>query len=119
MTGKDKNRILKFEERIPIVAEFLSLLEDGYEMPAFGVSLDHLTRKDMQERRYLIFEFEKPAKYEEYPYEALAVLVEPNFTGFHLLRRVNGKWDGRCLYWQTEKNMAALSANLDKLEENI
>lgn len=119
VTGNTKNRILNNEERIPVVDEFLSLFEDGYEMPAFGVSLHHLTIKDMKERRYLIFEFKEPAKYEEYPFEALAVLAEPNSAGFNLLRRVHGKWDGRCLYWQTNKNMAALCAKLDKLEENV
>ena len=85
VTEKDKNSVLNSEIRIPIVKEFISLFDDGYEMPAFGVSLNDLTLKDMKENRYLIFEFEKSAEYEGYPYEALAVRVEPNSTGFNLL----------------------------------
>lgn len=91
-----------------ILGEWSGLIADGYEMPAYGVSLDELTRKDMKCGLWVEFVFDGRCEYNEMPFEKLLVKVEEEYMGFNVVRYMSDVgYSGRCFYIQLNgKNMA-------------
>lgn len=82
-----------------IMAEWDRLLEGSHEMPAFGVSIDRLTVKEMKSGLWLEFCFAKTCYYNEMDFEKLLVKVEPDYCGFNIIRyNADRGYDGRCYY---------------------
>ena len=81
-------------------------------MPAFGVSIDELTREDMKNGLWIELCFDGVQSFEAMDFEGLLIKVEKDFHGFNLIRRNNGKYDGRCFYLSLQNSM-------DKLYEEI
>ena len=68
------------------------------QMPAFGVSLDELTRQKLSEGLWVEFYFKKGCFCAEMPFDRLLIEVVDTFRGFNLIRHTEGKYQGRCFY---------------------
>ncbi len=96
-----------------IYTQTLAVLEDVFndarQMPAFGVSLDALTRKEREKGLWLELSFGGEKSCGGMPFDALLFSVRAEDCGLNLIRRVNGKYEGRCFYADLGgKTMAAL-----------
>ena len=91
-----------------IMASLGEITFGSHEMPAFGVSLDELTRQDMQSGIWLELEFDKTYSMSGMGFDALLIKVESEHSGFNLIRRNGGKYEGRCFYLSLENTMKEL-----------
>lgn len=98
-----------------ILSAFEKTIEGGRPMPAFAVSIDEHTRKDMQSGTWLEFEFETTMEHNEMPFDALLVKVQSDYRGINIIRKYNGKYEGRCFYLDLESDMNDLFETLKNL----
>ena len=105
----------KFEA---IINALETICEYSHEMPAFGVSLDDMTKDEMKKGTWIELEFGKTCKHNAMTFEALLIKVEKDSYGFNLIRRNNGKYEGRCFYISMDGNMAHLSETLESVSHN-
>lgn len=92
-----------------ILYEFDKLVEGSHQMPAFSVSIDELTRKEMEMGVWLEFVFDGVGYNSEMPFETLLVQTKRDYYGFNIIRKYNDKYDGRCFYVSlNDKNMDSL-----------
>lgn len=92
--GKGEDR---FEE---ILSGFKTLIDGAHDMPAFGVSINSLTTKEMQKGLWVEFGFDRQYKSNGMPYEKLLVNVQKSFAGFNIVRyNADSGYDGRCFYY--------------------
>lgn len=81
-----------------IIQTLVKITEHSHEMPAFGVSIDNLTREDMKQGLWVELRFDNVCRYEGMDFEGLLINVGNNDFGFNLIRMNNGIYDGRCFY---------------------
>ena len=95
------------EEYKKILASWNEMIDGAHDMPAYGVSLDNLTRKEMKSGLWVEFDFGKVLDCNEMPFEKLLIKVEKDYYGFNLIRyNTNYGYDGRCFYLDLNgKNM--------------
>lgn len=92
--GKGEDR---FEE---ILSGFKTLIDGAHDMPAFGVSINSLTTKEMQKGLWVEFGFDRQYKSNGMPYEKLLINVQKSFAGFNIVRyNADSGYDGRCFYY--------------------
>lgn len=107
---KDKENYSK------ILSEFEDMINNSHQMPAFGVSLDDLTRQEMQTGVWLEFTFDKTCYNSDMPFDSLLINIQNDFTGFNIIRKYQNKYDGRCFYINLiDKNMTNLYNLLSSL----
>ena len=95
----------KYEE---IMLALKEITHNSHEMPAFGVSIDNLTREEMAKGTWLELNFDTTCKLEGMDFDGLLIKVEKGWHGFNLIRKNNGKYDGRCFYLSLENSMDKL-----------
>ena len=86
LSAADRLAVICEGEEFPVPASsdaafrerFLALTEGGYEMPAFGVSLDKVVKEALKEGLWLKFYYSETKSYLEMPFDALAVRLEPD-----------------------------------------
>lgn len=85
-----------------------NLIDGARLMPAFGVSLNHLTVAALKEGLWVEFDFKKQCEVASMPFEKLLVEVNPQNSGFNIIRYMDSiGYDGRCFYLDlVNKNMA-------------
>ena len=88
---------------------FQEAIEDALEMPAYGVSLDELTKEEMKKGFWLEFKFDETRCSSSMPFDSLLVKIEKNCFGVNLIRGNDGVYEGRCFYLDLNGN------NFDKL----
>lgn len=89
-----------------LLNSWTELTAKALSMPAYGVSLDALTREKMAHGLWVEFVFEKTNYYREMPFDKLLIEVEPHYCGFNLIRHYRGEYSGRCFYLDLQgKNM--------------
>ena len=81
-----------------ILSEFEDMINNSHQMPAFGVSLDDLTRQEMQKGIWIEFTFDKTCYNSDMPFDSLLINIQSDFTGFNIIRKYQNKYDGRCFY---------------------
>lgn len=83
-----------------ILTGFKELIKDAHEMPAYGVSLNRETLKELKNGLWVEFCFGQPYECNGMPFEKLLIKVEKSFFGFNIIR-YNSKngYDGRCFYY--------------------
>ena len=81
---------------------------EAKEMPAFGVALDHETREALKEGVWVELIYSQTHEYNEMPFDSLLISINRDYTGFNIIRKQNGLYDGRCFYLNLEQNMAIL-----------
>ncbi len=104
----------KFEN---VINEFLTICEDARDMPAYGVSLHNETAEAKKQGLWLELAFDSEQVFNEMPFESLLVHIEPQNQGFNLIRKYNGKYDGRCFYLSLNTTMKSLYESLLKFFE--
>lgn len=103
----------KFQD---IIDSMMTMTKDAHEMPAFGVSLDEKTREARNSGLWLELVFDKEMEYNGMPFESLLIEIHENYSGFNLIRKYNGKYDGRCFYLDLQNGNMEI---LDKTIRNI
>jgi len=89
----------KGEEKYNLILfEFEKMLQGSYQMPALGVSIDELTKEEKKSGVWLEFKFKGVNYNGDLPFEALLVQVKEDYYGFNVIRKYEGKYDGRCFY---------------------
>ena len=81
-----------------IMAAWKAMTGKAFPMPAFGVSIDELTRKEMKRGDWVEFIFDRESECNGMPFEGLLFQVVPEYKGMNLVRRFGGKYEGRCFY---------------------
>lgn len=89
-----------------ILDGFEKMIEGAHPMPAFGVSLDNETRKEMKRGTWVEFEFKDRLFCDGMPFEKLLIYVMAGWQGFNLVRynRECG-YHGRCFYLNIRGDM--------------
>lgn len=86
----------------------------SHEMPAFGVSLDNLTRDDMKNGSWIELCFNQTMSHEAMTFDSLLMRIENNHFGFNLIRKNNNKYDGRCFYLSLDNSTKELYEAIGK-----
>ncbi|MCD8372843.1 MAG: hypothetical protein LUD27_06045 [Clostridia bacterium] len=81
-----------------ITCVWQNMLSSARLMPAFGVSIDNLTREAMKTGVWIEFLFSKEYVINELPFEKLLVQAVKDYTGFNINRCFDGGYNGRCFY---------------------
>jgi len=106
----------KGNDKYEVVLESLrDITKYAHEMPAFGVSIDDLAREDMKTGMWLELVFDEECEYNEMPFEALLIKVDKDAYGFNLIRKQNGKYEGRCFYLSLDNSMINLYHTIENL----
>lgn len=83
-----------------ICAEWNYMLDGAHEMPAFGVSLNDCTVKEMSRGLWVEFAFGSTLACNGMPFEKLLVNAVPDWCGFNIIRfTAECGYDGRCFYY--------------------
>lgn len=88
---------------LKILNTWKEMTAEAIQMPAFGVSIDNLTRKEMTKGIWVEFKFQKDSEFDGMPFQRLLVSVKPENTGFNLIRYWDGGYNGRCFYLDLRK----------------
>ncbi len=95
---------------------FCSSLEGSVQMPAFGVSLDEITKEEMKSGIWIKFIFEKTIIKSEMPFDELLIHLEKDSYGINIIRGNSGVYEGRCYYLNLDNNLNALYSFIDGLK---
>ena len=101
-----------------IIASWTRMTDDALEMPAYGVSLDELTRREMTAGLWVEFEFKDRLARRNMPFEKLLVKAEEGYRGFNLIRyTAEAGYSGRCFYLQLndDKTMSDFAKTLKNI----
>lgn len=99
-----------------ILEAWQKMTEGAHQMPAFGVSIDKLTREEMKSGNWVEFCFSPAQHSNGLPFDALLMVVRPEYRGVNLVRNWEGAYQGRCIYIDLDGgDMSALAAALDKI----
>lgn len=91
-----------------IFDSLIDITENSHEMPAFGVSIDNETREAMKTGLWIELEFNGKQECNGMPFESLLININADHSGFNLIRKYNGRYDGRCFYLYLENDMQIL-----------
>ena len=95
--------------------ELKATTQNAHDMPAFGVSIHNDTIDAKESSTWIELNFDSPQEFNEMPFESLLFEIKPEDQGFNLIRKVNGKYDGRCFYLNLNSNMKNLYDVLIKI----
>lgn len=83
-----------------IIDGWTLMTEGVHEMPAFGVSLNKQTVKEMNSGLWVEFVFDKQYEHTGMPFEKLLINVEKQWQGFNIIRyNTEDGYSGRCFYY--------------------
>ena len=103
-----------FAEIADAIGEMLS---EARQMPAFGVSIDKLTREEMKKGLWVEFDYEKTMDCWNMPFDSLLIAIKAEYRGLNVVRKTEGKYQGRCFYVDLgDKDMTALAAVLSEIK---
>ncbi len=95
--------------------KFLTLVEalqqttnSAHDMPAFSVSLDSETRQELNNGIWLELSFSNTNSFNELPFDALLFKLQAEDCGMNVIRKHNGKYEGRCFYLNLQNNCETL-----------
>lgn len=80
------------------------VFDNSRQMPALGVSLHDKTMEARNEGIWVEYKFDETKYSEELPFDSLLFQIEKNSFGVNLIRGVEGKYEGRCLYFDLDNN---------------
>lgn len=81
-----------------ILFEFEKMIEGSHQMPAFAVSIDEDTRRELSKGLWIEFVFLETNITSDLPFDKLLIKVEKDYGGFNIIREYEGKYEGRCFY---------------------
>lgn len=116
----EKTTFNKGDQKYEQILNSLKKITDGaYDMPAFGVSLDGETRKSINTGFWIELEFETTLECNGMLFESLLIEVNSGYGGFNLIRKTNGKYDGRCFYLQLQTTMQLLFDEIKNISDTL
>jgi hypothetical protein len=74
------------------------MLQDSHTMPAFGVSIHTETLKAIKNGVWLKLQYNGTQEVDGMPFDELLIEVNPEFSGFNIIRGNKGIYEGRCFY---------------------
>lgn len=98
-----------------LLATWKNMTAKAVCMPAFGVSIDELTRKQMQSGVWIEFRFREASECDGLPFEALLMQVGRGWRGCNLIRLWEGKYFGRCFY--IDLGMGTMDDLMNKIQQ--
>lgn len=104
----------KFEK---VILALEKIVIDSHEMPAYGVSLDEETRKEKVNGIWIELLFDSPCKHDGMDFESLLLKVEKENYAFNLIRKYNGKYEGRCFHLSLSSSTKSLFETLESLSK--
>lgn len=109
-----KNYSLETNQFKIILDSFKTMICDAHEMPAYGVSINRLTQKEMEKGLWVEFCFNTRYQCNGMPFDKLLVCVKSEYCGFNVIRYMKEYgYDGRCFYYDlVDKNMSEFNAVL-------
>jgi len=111
--------IQKGEEKFEsILTQLKETTKHSHDMPAFGVSIDDLTRDEMKTGLWLELKFDKTQTFNDMPFDSLLIKLEKDCYGFNLIRCHKGKYEGRCFYLSLTKSMNELYREINSIPLN-
>ena len=114
----EKSTFAKGDEKYELLMSALELIcTNSHEMPAFSVAENNSTLNALESKTWLELEFDTTQAYNEMPFDSLLIEVDGNFSGFNLIRKHNGKYDGRCFYLNLSSNMTPLSDVINQISK--
>lgn len=96
------------EQYNAIIVGLNDICQDSHEMPAFGVSLHDETISAIQSGLWLELTFNREYSHNDMPFSKLLIEVNPEYSGFNIIRYHNNTYDGRCFYISLANNMSTL-----------
>lgn len=116
--GKKKILLLSDNEFRLLISEMEYILSDCHDMPAFGVSLHEDTMNAMKSGKWVEFSFPETMEHNEMPFDAWLIGVEKDFSGFNIIRKTDGRYEGRCYYMRlmNGKTMAGLYGIIEDMK---
>lgn len=100
------------EQYETIMSAINTICQDSHEMPAFGVSLHNDTIIAIQSGIWLELSFDKEYTHNDMPFSKLLIEVNPDYSGFNIIRYHNNVYDGRCFYINLNNNMSTLYSRI-------
>ena len=107
---------LSQEEQTKFEELFCSSLEGAVQMPAYGVSLDQLTKEDMKNGIWVKFIFERTQVKSEMPFDELLIKITTEEYGLNIIRGNSGIYEGRCYYLNLKGNLNDLYNFLSEIQ---
>lgn len=83
---------------------FSETIKDSISMPAYGVSIDSLTKEEMKKGLWIELTYHKTFEINGMPFDSLLFKVEQNCYGINLIRGQQGIYEGRCFYLDFGEN---------------
>lgn len=98
-----------------LLSSLLAITKNALDMPAYAVAENQGTLTQRKKGTWIELEFSSVYEFNELPFDALLIEVNKTFSGFNLIRKQNGKYDGRCFYLRLQNNMQTLSEAIKSL----
>lgn len=96
--------------------ELKIMLQNSRQMPAFGVSIHVDTINDMMQGYWIKLQYSETKVVNDMHFDELLIKVEPNASGFNVIRGNKGIYEGRCYYIDLDnKSMNGLYNYISKL----
>ena len=86
------------EEFALLLGAWSEMTAGAHQMPAFGVSIDKLTREEMKKGDWVEFYFAEEKQGNGLPFDSLLMAVRAEYRGVNLVRNSGGAYQGRCIY---------------------
>ncbi len=111
---KDGNQIeISSSQLDEIDSLFYESISEALSMPAFGVSIDSLTKEAMKTGLWLKFVYDETIIINEMPFDSLLIEIKEDCYGVNIIRGNDGTYNGRCFYLDLNGN------NFDKLYQYL
>lgn len=80
------------------VSVFCEMIDDAYEMPAFGVAINNEVEEHKKHGVFVEFCFNDLTEHNGMPFYKLLVEVNAEYSGFNIIRYYDAGYNGRCFY---------------------
>lgn len=74
------------------------MLQGSHQMPALGVSIHTETIMAINKGVWLRLQYNGTQQVEDMPFDELLIEINPELSGFNIIRGNKGIYDGRCYY---------------------
>jgi len=91
-----------------IIDSINNMCNNSHEMPAFGVSLHKETLIAIQTGIWIELEFNSTITHNDMPFSKLIFEINPEYSGFNIIRYCDNKYEGRCYYLNLDSDMSEL-----------
>ena len=109
---------LSDEEKADIQSEFSKYLENAYDTPALAVTFPELYKEMLKDGYFLNFKFDAYYDINGLPFNELTIQIIENGYGFNVFRGLDGVFQGRCFYVNTENESTSLFKCVQEIVKN-